>query len=236
MLSPRSSTAMSTTASNYAAIWDVDGTLVDTAGLHFAAWCQFAAEINRPFTRHDFAATFGQRNPEIIRALFDPNASDERCREWGERKEIHYRQAAAAQGIQLLPGVAELLTQLSDHGWRQALGSSAPRKNLELLVQLTNIERFISAIVCGDDVQRGKPDPEVFLLAANRLGIPSDRCVVLEDAVAGVEAAKAAQMACVAVAFVGHHPAEKLRKAGADLIVKSLAEVDAAQLVPLVSR
>src|SRR6188768_409062 len=95
-----------------AAVWDVDGTLVDTAELHFAAWVRFAAEVGKPFTRSDFAATFGWRNPEIVRHLFDPAATDERCREWGELKEGFYRTTAEASGIELLPGVRSLLDQL----------------------------------------------------------------------------------------------------------------------------
>src|SRR5437870_2751539 len=97
-----------------AAIWDVDGTLVDTAELHFRAWVELAAGIGRPFTRADFAATFGRRNPEIIRAVFDPAATDAVVADLGERKENKYRSAARAAGIRLLPGVAELLRELRD--------------------------------------------------------------------------------------------------------------------------
>ncbi len=85
----------------------------------------------------------------------------------------------------------------------------------------------------GDDVTRGKPDPEVFLKAAAGLGVPAARCVVFEDAPSGVAAAKAAGMACVGVTFVGHHPAERLRDAGADLVVPSLEAVTVAQVAGL---
>ena len=89
--------------SKYAIIWDVDGTLVDTAGLHFDSWVALAKEIDRPFTRADFQRTFGQRNPEILRLLFDPHYSDEKVASLGDRKEELYR-AAARQGVELLPG------------------------------------------------------------------------------------------------------------------------------------
>src|ERR671935_2498816 len=92
-----------------AAIWDVDGTLVDTAELHYRAWVELAAAIEKPFTRADFAATFGRRNPEIIRALFDPHATDAAAAELGERKERSYRAAARRAGVTLLPGVRDLL-------------------------------------------------------------------------------------------------------------------------------
>jgi beta-phosphoglucomutase len=208
-----------------AIIWDVDGTLVDTAKQHFRAWTKLAAEIGRPFTRADFAATFGMRNPEIIRQVFEPNADDARCRELGERKEELYRASVREEGVQLLPGVAALLAAIEAAGWPQAVGSSAPPANLDLLLGLSGTRKFFAAVVTGDDVRRGKPDPEVFLTAAVKLGADVERCVVFEDAVVGVEAARAGGMHCVAVMFVSHHPAEKLRAAGADLVVSSLEDV-----------
>src|SRR5262249_51619262 len=107
----------------------------------------------------------------------------------------------------------------------QAIGSSAPRANLDLIIGLTRTENLIDAVVSSEDTQRGKPDPQVFLVAAQRLGVPPSRCVVVEDAVAGVEAAKNGGMKCIGVTFVGHHPEEKLRAAGADLVTQTLENV-----------
>ncbi|HEX4612704.1 MAG TPA: HAD family phosphatase [Urbifossiella sp.] len=208
-----------------AAVWDVDGTLVDTAEIHFAAWAAFATAHGFPFTRADFAATFGKRNPEIVRQLFDPAAEDGRCAEWGEEKERLYRDATDRAGVALLPGVRALVEGLAAAGWVQGLGSSAPRANLDLILRHTGTADRFRAVVSGDDVTRGKPDPEVFLKAAAGLGVPADRCVVFEDAPSGVQAAKAAGMACVGVTFVGHHPPDRLRAAGADLVVPSLETV-----------
>lgn len=217
-----------------AIIWDVDGTLVDTAEQHFRAWSKLAAEITFPFTRDDFAATFGMRNPEIIRKLFFPDADDAKCAQLGARKEDLYRASVREEGTQLLPGVAKLLSDFAAKGWPQAVGSSAPPGNLDLLLGLTDTRRYFAAVVTGDDVKRGKPHPEVFLTAAEKLGVEASRCVVFEDAVAGVEAAKAGGMKCVAVTFVGHHPADKLRAVGADISVASLEEVSAEQIAALV--
>src|SRR5713226_261249 len=113
--------------SDYAVIWDMDGTLVDTAELHFQAWARLAREIHHPFTRDDFAATFGQRNPEIIRKLFAGYGSKRDVDELGARKENYYR-AAALKGVALLPGVRALLEALHAEGFKQAIGSSAPRE------------------------------------------------------------------------------------------------------------
>jgi beta-phosphoglucomutase len=215
-----------------AVIWDVDGTLVDTAEMHFAAWERMANELGRPFSREDFAATFGRRNPEIIRFLFRNEFTDAEVADIGERKENYYR-AAAEAGVSLLPGVRELLDGLKARGARQAVGSSAPRGNLDLILRLTDSLRYFDAIVSMEDTQRGKPDPQVFLVAAGKLAIPPSRCVVLEDAVAGVEAAKAGGMKCVAVTFVGHHPAERLKTAGADRVVKCFTEITADAVLAL---
>src|SRR5438309_11733792 len=106
-----------------AVIWDVDGTLVDTAEMHFHAWARLAHEMKYPFSRHDFAVTFGRRNPEIIRQLFHDDFTDAKVQEIGERKENYYR-AEAEKGVQLLPGVRELLDGLRACGIRQAVGAS----------------------------------------------------------------------------------------------------------------
>jgi len=207
-----------------AAIWDVDGTLVDTAELHFQAWVALAKEIGKPFTRADFAGTFGWRNPEIIPKLFDIH-DWAAIQELGERKEDLYR-AEAKKGVDLLPGVHRLLAMLKAAGIRQAIGSSAPRRNLELILDLTGTRTLFQAVIAMEDTQRGKPDPEVFLLAATKLKVPPRRCIVFEDAPVGVQAAKAGGMAAVGVTFVGHHPDEKLRAAGADLVVAALDQVE----------
>ncbi len=206
-------------------LWDVDGTLVDTAEQHFQAWAQLSEQLNHPFTRAHFARTFGWRNPEIVRELYDPHADDTKCLELGERKETLYREMVRTTGATLLPGVRELLKRFQEAGIPQAVGSSAPRGNLDLLLNATGIGHYFQAIIGGEDVTRGKPDPEVFLKGAAGIGVEPRQCLVFEDAIAGVQAARRGGMACVAVTFVGHHPAEKLREAGANLIVASLAEV-----------
>jgi beta-phosphoglucomutase len=213
----------------FAVIWDVDGTLVDTAELHYRAWKELADSRGWPFSREDFRATFGRRNPEIIHLLFGSRFTERETAELGEAKEELYR-TAARNGVELLPGVRPLVEELHRAGVVQAVGSSAPRKNLELILDLTRTAGYFQAIVAMEDTSRGKPDPQVFQLAAQQLAVPPERSVVFEDAVAGVQAARAGGMKCVAVTFVGHHPAEKLRTAGADLVVDTLEKITVDQI------
>lgn len=217
-----------------AAIWDVDGTLVDTAELHFQAWQEVCRELGRDFTRDDFAATFGQRNPEILRILFGDRFNAEEIAALGDRKEVRYRNAAS-NGVDLLPGARRLIEELHRAGFAQAIGSSAPRANLDLILRLTGIAPFFAAEISGEDTQRGKPDPQVFLMAAERLGVAAGRCVVFEDAVAGVQAAHAAGMKCVAVRFAGHHSESSLREAGADRVVDTLERIFISDIASLLN-
>ena len=220
---------------SWAVLWDVDGTLVDTAELHFQAWVALAKEIGQPFTRADFAGTFGWRNPEIIPKLFGEHYNDEQVAQLGSRKEDLYR-TEAEKGIALLPGAMALLDAIRADGGKQAIGSSAPRRNIDMILQITHTASRFAAIVAMEDTRRGKPDPEVFLLGAKKLGVPPERCIVLEDAPVGIQAAKAGGMRAVGVTFINHHPAEKLREAGADWVVPSLEEVSIAKLLALLNR
>jgi len=211
-------------SSPWAVLWDVDGTLVDTAELHYQAWQALAREIGKPFTRADFAGTFGWRNPEIIPKLFGLHPSSAEVARLGDRKEHLYREEAK-KGVSLLPGVRPLLDAILANGGQQAIGSSAPRHNIDLILELTQTAAKFAAIVAMEDTERGKPHPDVFLQGARRLGIDPARCIVIEDAPVGIQAAKAGGMHAVGVTFVGHHPEEKLRAAGADLVVPNLANV-----------
>ena len=220
------------TSAPWALLWDVDGTLVDTAELHFQAWLTLAREIDKPFIRGDFAGTFGWRNPEIIPKLFGHGYDARQIDQLGNRKENLYR-AEAEKGVTLLPGVMTLLDAVIKAGMRQAIGSSAPRRNIDMILQQTKTASHFAAVVAMEDTPRGKPDPAVFVLGAKQLGVPPSRCIVLEDAPVGIQAAKAAGMHAIGVAFIAHHSAEKLRATGADRVVETLESVNIEQLLRL---
>lgn len=215
-------------------IWDLDGTLVDTSAQHFTAWEQVAKERGQPFDQDIFARTFGRRNPEILGILFGSGLDSATIDRLGDHKEELFRAAVRQQGLKLLPGAMERVKELHEAGFRQAIGSSAPRANIELLTEVAGLSSFITGIVAMEDTQRGKPDPEVFLKAAGKIGVLPGWCVVVEDAVFGVQAAKAAFMSCIAVRGGGHSTAEALREARADIVVEWLSEVTVQQFGRLV--
>ncbi len=217
-------------------LWDMDGTLVDTAALHFDAWVLACREFGLEFTTEDFRLTFGRRNPEIYEYLF-PGKSDPKSNlQLGIVKERMYCSQARKQGVTLLPGVAQLMEELCQLGALQAIGSSAPIANLELILELTGIGKHLGAWIGQEDTTQGKPHPEVFLRGAERLGLDPSQCVVVEDAVAGIQAAKAAGMKAIGVTFVGHHSSKALLDAGADVIVGNLGEIRAHEIFGLVSK
>lgn len=209
----------------YAVLWDMDGVLVDTEPFHWEAWRKLSREAGFHMSYEDFRRTFGWRNKEILRELIGPDISEQRAAELGDRKEELYRDAVRGN-VKPLPGAMGLLRKLHEAGFRQAVASSAPRANIELILEELGIEGHFDAVLCDRDVERGKPDPQIFLRAAERLGVAPSHCLVIEDAVMGVRAAKRAGMACLAVATT--HPPESLREA--DWVVDSLEEVSVADV------
>ena len=137
----------------------------------------------------------------------------------------------ARGNIKPLPGAVELLRSLGEHGFKAAIASSAPPENIEMITRSLGINGCFHAVVFGYEVTEGKPSPQGFLLAARKLGIEPGCCIVIEDAVAGVEAAKRAGMHCIAV--TNTHPGEKLKEA--DIIVDTLETVSIKDLEALLN-
>jgi beta-phosphoglucomutase len=177
----------------------MDGTLLDSGEYHWLAWRDSLDAEHYPISYETFKATFGQRNDTILRSYFGDDLSDAEVARIGDAKEERYRALVRERGIDLLPGVGAWLARLQAAGWRQAIASAAPRANIEALIEVLGVAQYFDALVGAEDVQRGKPDPQVFLTAAERLGVPPARCIVLEDAPAGVEAAHRAGMHAIAV-------------------------------------
>jgi beta-phosphoglucomutase len=208
-----------------AIIWDMDGVIVDSSDEHRRAWQQLAAEEGVAFSDADFWSTFGWSNAAIIPRFWGANLSREQVDALANRKEIHFR-ALVREGITALPGALELLQAAHEAGLKQSLASSAPLENIRLMSDLLGLHRWLDAVVSGDRLPRGKPAPDIFLLAAEKLGVAPQHCLVIEDAPAGVAAAKAAGMRCLAVTT--SHEASALT--AADRVVSSLKEVQLRNL------
>ncbi len=184
---------------NRAVLWDLDGTLVDSEAFHWQSWVHALESDGVAVTYDQFKSSFGQRNDRILRVWLGADASAERIARIADAKELEYRRLAEVHGLTPLPGAAEWLARLHEHGWRQAIASSAPRLNVDVMLRALHLTRYFDAIVSSEDVVHGKPDPEVFLTAARRLDASPGRSVVVEDAAAGVEAARRAGMRSVGV-------------------------------------
>jgi len=173
-----------------------------------------------PVTHEQFLATFGQRNDSILRQWLGEKASPELIQCIGSSKETLYRQLVREHGIAPLPGTLVWVNLLRRQGWIQAIASAAPRANVETILDVLHARECFEAIVSAEDVERGKPDPEVFLVAASKLGVAPEHCIVVEDALHGVEAARAAGMKSIGVSQNGKH-------LPADIVVRSLDHLDA---------
>ena len=200
-----------------AVLWDLDGTLIDSEQYHWLAWRDTMAAEGVPLTHPEFLKTFGLRNDAIV-PQWVPGATAADIDRIAGAKESLYRRLVREGGLVPLPGAAEWTHRLAAEGWRQAIASSAPRETIDAVLAVLALGPVFQAVVSAEDVTRGKPDPQVFLTAAARLDSPPARSVVVEDAPAGVEAARRAGMPSIGVRRNG-------ASLPADLAVKSLADL-----------
>jgi beta-phosphoglucomutase len=206
--------------SNHAVLWDMDGVLVNTGELHYRSWKDAFAEVGTAFTHEQFTATFGMNNAGILETVYGEDLTPELYEQISTRKEVSFREMVKGNA-ELLPGADILLNNFTSLGIKQAIASSAPPENIDVLVGELKIGHYFDALVSGANMP-GKPDPSVFLHSARNLGVEADNCIVIEDAITGVEGARRAGMKCIAVTTT--NPAEAL--AQADYVVESLHFVD----------
>ena len=211
-------------------IFDMDGVIIDSAEPHRQSWQQLGNENGVVVTAEAFARSFGQSNRSIIPQLFSGVDDEERIRRMSDRKEELYRDIVRGR-MPAMPGAAEFIRQCHAFGFKLAIGSSGPPPNIDLTLDELHLRPYFSAIVSGQDVTHGKPDPQVFLMAAEKLNLPPARCIIVEDAPSGVAAARAAGMAVVALCGRAH-PTETL--ADADLIVHAFEELSPKRLADLI--
>jgi len=214
-----------------AVVWDLDGVIVDSGDAHNASWAAMASHFGVPYDPSDFKSIFGRHNTDIISSLWRITDPDQ-IERMAQLKEQQFREAA--RNLRPLPGVVDLVRALAEAGWKQGIGSSAPLENVRLLLEVSGLSDYMQTIASGEDVTRGKPDPQVFLVAFERLGVSPIDGVVIEDAPAGVQAAKAAGAAALAV--TNTQTEQALSEAGADLVVETLEGLEIGTLEDLVRR
>jgi len=210
-------------------IFDLDGVLIDTGRFHKQAWDDLGRREGFVMSEGFFAGTFGMQNQEIIPQLFERELSRQQIDRMGQWKEERYRELVAGQ-LSLLPGARLLLERLREAGFGLAIGTSTPRVNLDFMLSNIEVGDCFDAYVTGEEVSRSKPAPDTFLLAAAKLKLNAADCVVVEDAVQGIQAGKAAKMAVVAVTTTRKR--EDLRQA--DLVVDSLKQLSVEDFADLV--
>jgi beta-phosphoglucomutase family hydrolase len=198
-----------------AIIWDLDGTLIDSSALHWEAWQEVMTAENLRLTYEEYVADFGKRNDEILRGRLGARITEADIERITRVKEEKYRELLWTRGLKLLPGAEYWLRELRAGEWLQALASSSPRGNIDAVFAALGIARFFDVVVSSEEVKQGKPHPDVFLAAAGKLNVAPPRCIVVEDAPAGIEAAHRAGMKAIGVRTT--HPGLE-----ADWVVESL--------------
>ncbi|MFO0893200.1 MAG: HAD family phosphatase [Isosphaeraceae bacterium] len=219
---------MTSHASSLLAIFDHDGVLVDSLAFHQEAWVELGRRTGLGITSEFVHETFGMTNPSILKRLLGDRITDPEIARYSDLKEECYRSLARGR-IDLMAGVRSTLDALMQAGVLLAIGSSGVRPNLELTIRECGLEGRFATVTGLEDITRGKPDPQVFLLTAEQVGVSPSRTVVFEDAPVGIQAAKAAGMHAVGVTT--SHPVPALLAAGADQVVESLVDFPIAPLL-----
>ena len=194
-------------SSIHAVIFDLDGVIVSTDECHFHAWKQLADSLGIPFDRNSNHRLRGVSRMESLEIILEKSTrrySSEEKRELAERKNTHYRELLTGLSpADILPGVLDLIKALKQRQVKVAIGSSS--RNARTILRAVGLENEFDAVVDGNLITRSKPDPEVFRIAAERLGVSPEECLVVEDADAGVEAGLAAGMKVLAVGSAAGH-------------------------------
>jgi beta-phosphoglucomutase len=210
-------------------IFDLDGVIVDSHPAHKKAWRTFFQSIGKQVSEDDLAFVLEGRKREDILRHFLGDLSEEQVKHYGAAKEALFRDSV--QELKTIDGLNGFLDQLIHAEIPIALASSASRHRAEYMLEALGLRPLFKAIITGDDVVKGKPDPALFVLAAQGLAVHANNALVCEDAVAGVQAAKSAGMRCLAIASNGRGPV--LSNAGADMVIPDFTALRLEELRPL---
>ncbi|EPX58414.1 Beta-phosphoglucomutase [Cystobacter fuscus DSM 2262] len=182
-----------------AVLFDLDGVIIDTTDMHYRAWDTFARSHGYIPSQTELLATNGRRADETLRAWFGERLGESELAALVHEREMLFNRKLAIEPVSAIPGVHEFISALRRAGVPYAVGTSAVPMNAELALSRLGLRELFDVLVTAADVTRGKPDPEVYLKAAAALGVPPTACVVFEDSVLGLRAARAAGAKCVAL-------------------------------------
>ena len=213
-----------------ALIFDMNGVIVDDMPFHERAWIALSARHGRTLTPDEFRSVMsGRRNRDNVYYIFGSTLPDEKVRAYQLEKEQAYREAYRAH-LAPLPGLLPLLVEARKAGLKLAVATSAPPDNIAFVLDGLDLRRHFDAVVGEAEVQRAKPDPEIYLKAASRLGVDANTCVVFEDSLAGIASGLAAGMPVVGVTTT--HTADELGHCALAIAdYCTLAVADLARLV-----
>lgn len=209
------------------AIFDMDGVLVDNVLYHIRAWTQLGKELGWKLADKQVRSAFGQRNSEMLAAFSGKSLTSKQAAQYAERKEVIYRELMAP-ALAPVAGLEQFLGDLNKEGFRTAVATSGPAENVSLVMDGLGLRHWFDVIVTGAEVSRGKPEPDIFLLAARQLNLEPQQCIVFEDSTSGIEAARRAGCPCIALATT--HSAEELKTCSAFRIIADFQSLRARDL------
>jgi HAD superfamily hydrolase (TIGR01509 family) len=214
-----------------AVIFDMDGVIIDSHPAHREAWRAFLQTVGKSVSESELDIVLDGRKRSEVLSHFLGELSEQQIRQYGDRKDAFLRERSLQ--IKLIPGILELLDRLRSRTIATAVATSASKNRTQQMLEQWQLTEKFDVVVTGNDVPRGKPDPSIYRLACQRLNTAPGNALAIEDAISGIQAARAAGLACVAVA--GHESPHKLRAAGAAHVVQDLVDLSPAQLEGLLA-
>jgi HAD superfamily hydrolase (TIGR01509 family) len=211
-------------------VFDMDGVLIDSHPVHRIAWSKFLATVGKSVTAEGLGFILAGRRREEILRHFLGDLPESKIAEYGHQKDLFFEENF--QDVRLIPGVSRFLETLRTAGLDAGIATSASSARTWGTLRRLKLDQEFTAVVTGDDVKAGKPDPEVYRLAAQRMNLRPEHLLVLEDAPCGVQAARLAGMRCVGVSTNGR--AELLRQCGAELVIPNFIDLSIETLLQTV--